>query len=49
MTGVQTCALPISTITADAVEIELSADPVLEESYPGTEFTPISFPAGFDR
>lgn len=37
------------TISATSIEFELSGDPVLDESYPGTDFTPLSFPAGFDR
>ena len=41
--------LAAAKITATAIELELSADPVLEESYPGTDFTPLLFPAGFDR
>ena len=36
-------------IRADALDLELHAEPVLEESYPGTDFTPLSFPAMFDR
>ena len=31
------------------VTIELHPPPVLEESYPGTEFTPLLFPGVFDR
>lgn len=31
------------------VTLELFASPVLDESYPGTEFTPILFPAIYDR
>lgn len=36
-------------ITATSIEFDLSADPVVDESYPGLDFTPLSFPAGFDR
>lgn len=36
-------------ITASTIDLELTADPVVEESYPGTDFTPLLFPAGFDR
>jgi hypothetical protein len=37
------------TITTDRIDFELGSDPVLDEAYPGLEFTPLSFPAGFDR
>jgi len=36
-------------IMATSIEFELSADPVLDEAYPGLDYTPLSFPAGFDR
>lgn len=36
-------------ISATTIEFDLSADPVVDESYPGLDFTPLSFPAGFDR
>lgn len=36
-------------ITASTIELELRADAVLDESYPGQDFTPLAFPGGFDR
>lgn len=38
-----------ATITSSTIEFELTSDAVLDESYPGLDFTPLSFPAGFDR
>ena len=36
-------------ITATSIEFELAGDAVLDEAYPGTDFAPLLFPAGFDR
>ena len=36
-------------ITASTIELELAADAVVDEGYPGTDFTPLLFPAGFAR
>ena len=36
-------------ITASQIVLGLTGDAVLDEAYPGTEFTPLDFPAGFDR
>lgn len=38
-----------ATIDAGQITFELAPDAVLDESYPGTDFTPLGFPAGFDR
>jgi hypothetical protein len=38
-----------SQISARSIVLEIGADPVFDESYPGTDFTPLVFPAGFDR
>ena|SRR3990167_1499966 len=34
---------------AQTVTLELAPEPVLDESYPGTDFTPLLFPGMFDR
>jgi hypothetical protein len=36
-------------IHADSISLVLGPDPVLEESYPGIDFTPLLFPGLFDR
>lgn len=38
-----------AVITADQVQVNLSSDAVFDESYPGLDFTPTGFPAGFNR
>ncbi len=36
-------------IHATALEVELGPNAVFDEGYPGLDFTPLAFPAGFDR
>lgn len=38
-----------ATISSDRIDFTVAGDRVLDESYPGQEFTPLAFPAGFSR
>lgn len=38
-----------AVISASTIELSLTPDAALDESYPGTAFTPLLFPAGFAK